>query len=240
MADTDTVPAPPEDLSLVALSPAEMPTAQAALVDWCGHKRAELTRELEDLHEHLLIATGNGWKLHGLQSAITRTEKRLVYYDKVKDAVEAGYLLIPNLPVTVLAVRVTRTKPPHASADWETSAAFNTRPELLPAGEGRYVDERLFASDQSYDTSDGKGGTKHVRHFVSAGYDTPDFPFAMVKPAVLARTEAAMALRLFDTIGTVDNSSGRDPIMVGQILDPRGNGRRATFFLAWWLDTRTL
>jgi hypothetical protein len=75
---------------------------------------------------------------------------------------------------------------------------------------------------------------------VSTGYDEPDFPFALVKPAVLDATQRAMALKVFDTIGVVQNDSGRDPIMVGQLLDPRGNGRLVTFFIAWWLDTSTL
>jgi hypothetical protein len=49
-----------------------------------------------------------------------------------------------------------------------------------------------------------------------------------------------MALRVFDEMGTVTNQSGRDPIVVGRLLDPRGNRRCTTFFVAWWLDTATL
>lgn len=49
-----------------------------------------------------------------------------------------------------------------------------------------------------------------------------------------------MALKVFDQIGRVQTSSGRDPVLIGQLLDPRGNGRRASFFIAWWVDTREL
>lgn len=79
-----------------------------------------------------------------------------------------------------------------------------------------------------------------VRRVVSGDYDAPDFPFLAVKPAVLAATQNAMALRVFDEIGTVQNSAGRDPIIVGRLLDPRGNGRVSTFFIAWWLNTADL
>lgn len=60
--------------------------------------------------------------------------------------------------------------------------------------------------------------------------------------AIASKPKArAMALNVFDQLGVVRNSvrSG-DPIVVGQILDPRGGGRMATFFVAWWLDTADL
>lgn len=241
MADTDLVQAAEPNVSLVALAPSEMPATQAALGEWCLQKCDELKRELADLQEHALIAAGNGWKLRGLQATIARTEKRITYYSKMKDAVEAGFLMVPNFPVTVLAVRVTSGgKMRRTEASWSGSPAFNAKPELLPAGEGRYVDDRVFTHDYSHDAADGKGGTKRINQHLSGDYDAPDFPFAMVKPAVLQRTQEAMALRIFDTIGMVENRSGRDPIMVGQLIDPRGNDRRATFFLAWWLNTRDL
>ena len=229
-----------DDRSLVALSPGEMPATQQALSDWCVHKRTALEQELKDLEEHWLIASANGWKLRGLQASIQRTKKRLVYYDKVKTAVESGYLIVPNFPVTVLAIRVDRPRQRRTVSTYERSSSFDAKPALLPSGEGRYVDERLLVSDESYTEPDGKGGTKIVRKYVSGDYDEPDFPFAAVKPAVLAATQRAMALRVFDQIGMVLNTGGRDPIMVGRLLDPRGNGRCSTFFIAWWLNTRDL
>jgi len=230
----------PPDRQLVALSPSEMPATQAALTDWCDEKLAQLRAEQTDLEEHLLIATSNGWRLRGLQSAINRTRRRLTFYDKVKAAVSAGFLVVPNFPVRVLAVRVDRARPRRTEASYSRSSWFDAKPDLLPAGEGGYVDDRVLFSDHSYSEADGKGGTRQVQCYVSEDYDAPDFPFAMVKPAVIRATEQAMALRLFDTIGMVENSSGRDPIMVGQLLDPRGNDRRITFFVAWWLHTRDL
>lgn len=240
MTEQALVKAAEQNLSLVALSPSEMPATQAALGEWCLQKCAELKRELADLEEHALIAAGNGWKLRGLNASISRTEKRIVYYSKMKDAVDAGFLMVPNFPVTLLAVRVKSAKMRTTESEYSISSRFDAKPELLPTGEGGYVDERVFHSNESYDTPDGKGGTKHVTRYVSGEYDAPDFPFAMVKPAVLQRTQEAMARRIFDTIGMVENRSGRDPIMVGQLLDPRGNDRRVTFFLAWWLNTRDL
>jgi hypothetical protein len=229
------------DLSLVSLSPSEMPAAQAALSAWCERKQTALERELADLQEHHLIASGNGWKLHGLESAMNRAARRITYYGKVKGAVDAGYLIVPNFPVTVLAVRVRGVRPRRqVESEQEGAWVFNTKPQLLPAGEGHYVDDRMVTSDQSYQEPDAKGGSRRVDRYITEDFDEPDFPFTLMKPAVLAATERAMALHLFDTIGMVENRSGRDPIMVGQLLDPRGGDRRCTFFIAWWLNTRGL
>ncbi|HVQ14730.1 MAG TPA: hypothetical protein VMS40_14110, partial [Vicinamibacterales bacterium] len=222
-----------------ALSPGEMPATQAALSEWCVGKAKALDQELDDLREHMLIATSNGWKLSGLQASIRRAEKRIAYYGKVKDAVDAGYLIVPNFPVTVLAVRVDRAQQPQETSDSHWSS-FSAKPELLPSGEGRYVDELVVKEDHSYTVKDDVG-TKKIQHYISGAYEEPDFPFRAVKPAVLAAAERAMALRIFDQIGMVRNGSpGRDPIIVGQLLDPRGNDRRTTFFIAWWLNTADL
>jgi hypothetical protein len=229
-----------DNLQLVALSAAEMVPTQTALSAWCDRKVDALAAELADLREHLLLATANGWKLRGLQASISRTEKRIVYYEKIKDAVDAGYVLVPNFPVRVLAVRVDRDKQPQTTASYEGASEFNAKAELLPSGEGRYVDDRLFTTDESYDRTTAEGKKEHVRLYQSGDYDVPDFPHALVKPAVLAATQRAMAFKIFDRVGMVENTSGRDPIMVGQLLDPRGNDRLVTFFIAWWLNTESL
>lgn len=227
-----------QDLDLVALAPSDLAPTQQALSGWCDEKMGALVRELADLDEHLLIASANGWKLRGLQASINRTQKRITYYEKMRAAVEAGYLMVPNFPVTVLAVRVARAKQRPSFSRY--GRHFPATAELLPAGSGRYVDEALFSSDLSHQESDGKGGTKTVTQYMSGEYDEPDFPYHLMKPTVLAKTQQAMALKLFDQIGMVQNTAGRDPIMVGQLIDPRGNDRRATFFIAWWLNTRDL
>lgn len=228
------------DQTLVALTPADMAPAQHELLAWCDQKVTAVQAELRDLETNLELATEHGWKHTSVVAAIGRAKKRVLYYEKMKAAVEAGYLIIPNFPIDVFAVRVQRQKQREATSEYEYSRTFKeAKAELLPAGEGRYVDEELFTSDQSFnETVDGK--TKRVNRYVSGDYDAVDFPVVAVKPAVLGATQRAMALKVFDQVGTVTNSVGRDPIVVGRLLDPRGNGRCTTFFVAWWLDLATL
>jgi hypothetical protein len=244
MSDTEVLPATQsgdDDLDLVALTPAHLAATQKHLISWCERKVVQLRGELKDLEEHLLIATANGWNLRGLQATITRTENRVTYYSKVRRAVEEGYLIVPNLPITLLAVRTAANTPRYAQADFIGSTRFNARAQLLPQGQGRYVDDRVVAVDNGhYDEK----REKHVEHWVADSFDEPDFPYQLVKPAVIAATERAMRLKVFDEIGMVENAPvyGRrgDPIMVGRILDPRRDGRACTFFIAWWLNTGAL
>lgn len=235
------IPAPTDqpDTALVAMSPAELPAAQQALAAWCDHKIAALLAESKECDDHRLIAQTHGWKMGSLTARINLLARRVTYYEKLKAAVDAGYLIVPNMPIDVLAVRVKRAAPgpKKAGRHWTP----RTEQQLLPAGQGRYVDDTLAAArDESYETPDGKGGMKKVEYFVADEYDEPDFPWAAVKPVVMDATARAMALKVFDQIGMVRNDGGRDPIMVGRLLDPRGGWRCATFFLAWWLNPADL
>jgi len=226
---------------LVALTPADMLPAQTELLGWCDRKIAAVQQELVDLQANLELATKHRWKHQSVDASLNRTAKRVLYYQKLKAAVAAGYLIVPNFPVSVFAVRVQKKKQREATSDYEYGRDYKTaRPELLPAGEGRYVDEELFTVDQSYDEHLPDGKTKHVSRYISADYDEVDCPMVAVKPVILEATGRAMALKIFDQLGLVENQSGRDPIVVGQLIDPRGNGRRATFFIAWWLNPSEL
>lgn len=236
--NTDTSAPPADDLTLVALTPADMVPAQTDLVTWCDRKIAAVRAELADLETNLELATEHGWKHTSVAASINRTAKRILYYEKLKAAVEAGYVIVPNFPIDVFAVRVKRSKQAEKVSDSKWGG-FRATPQLLPAGEGRYVDESVMFRDESIVTMvDGK--EKLVKRYVTDDYDEVDFPVRVVKPAVLQATQRAMALRIFDQMGTVQNQVGRDPIVVGQLLDPRGNRRCVTFFVAWWLDTASL
>jgi hypothetical protein len=230
-----------DDIELVALSPSDLLAAQTNLVNWCDGKVRTIRTELDDLRDNLRIAKESKWRWQGYASAISRAEKRILFYEKIKAAVGAGYLIVPNFPVDLLAVRVKRSKQREVVSDYQSGAAFDAKAELLPAGDGRYVDNRLMTTSEQYQ---GKSydGTKEVTktRYRSDDYAEVDFPVQAVKPVILDATRRAMSLKIFDEMGIVQNRSGRDPIIVGRLLDPRQTGRVVTFFVAWWLNTSTL
>lgn len=227
-----------EHLTLVALTPAEMPDQQRALAAWCDTKIDAIQRELGQWRALEDEAVLGGFKHASYSAAVRRTEKRITYYQKIKAAIEAGYLIVPNLPTTVFAVRVKRSAPRPVESQYQRR--FQATAEQLPAGTGRYVDDDLqVRSRRSRDMRDGKP-VETTMYFATEYNEDIDFPLRGVHPRVLKATAQAMALRLFDEVGVADNRTGRDPIVLGRLLDPRGGGRMATFFVAWWLNTADL
>lgn len=233
---------PVSDLNLVALSPSDVGPAQAQLVDWCYRKMRALGHEYVEMLQNVTVAKKQNWKRTHLQRAAGLLKRRIQYYQKMRSAVRAGYLIIPNLPAEIMAVRVNKYGPGYSTATYP-SHINEAKAERLPVGVGRYVDETNPHNDISY--HDEKGNI--VRRVSVNSYDDEvDFPVLAVKPIVLEATARAMALKIFDRIGvargsTVSARSRRaDPLVVGQLLDPRGGGRMVTFFVAWWLDTSVL
>lgn len=238
--------APPSDeeenLPLVALTPWEMPEAQRKLADWCGRKIERVQRELALFVALEEEAVEGGFKHASYTAAVARTKKRIVYYEKIKAAVDAGYLIVPNMPTRTFAVRVNRKKPRREVSSSTRSSAFDAKPDLLPAGEGRYVDDRVYSESETYTGKDYHGkDAQRVRYFSTEFDEDVDFPLQGVMLEVLKATSHAMSLRLFDQLGIVRNDgTGRDPIVVGQLFDPGKRGQLVTFFIAWWLNTETL
>lgn len=236
------------DTTIVALTPAEMPAAQTALLEWTDRQVALLGEEVTDLEEHRAIAKANGWKLSAVERRLSMAKRRQVYYGKLREAVAAGYLLVPNMPVDVFAVRVRQVTPPQQMQQDGWRPTFHAQPELLPAGHGRYVGDKLTQHRDSWEAKDSTSGALVPHHlWVSDGFEAVDFPMKVVKPMVLEATARALALKVFDQLGIVrDNGVHKqwrrrgDPIVVGQLIDPRGQGRGVTFYVAWWLDTATL
>lgn len=243
------------NMQLVALTPAELPEQQAKLSDWCHAKMRELGQEYRELSANLAIAKKNRWSRGGLIRAVSRTKQRIQYYRKIRTAVQAGYLIIPNFPIELIAVRVSYDKDgPRSKVGRWASDVNKVSTDLLPAGEGRYVDEIAFTHEITLPEKQGEKWID-VKRQRTGDYDTEvDFPVVGVRPMIMEATSQAMKSLIFDRIG-IANHSGRtqssgqrraDPIVIGQILDPKGGGAESwrvkpvSFFIAWWLDTSVL
>ena len=231
------------DFVLVARSSQQMDRCQAQLVQWCDRKIAAMQAEADDLAENLDIATRNKWGTGGLSRAHKLAVKRVEYYRKIKLALEAGYVIVPNFPVEMFAIRTNRKTPPGTVVEYEDSLP---RPEAegLPAGEGRYVDDQPIGIEH-YQEQVGAPGRERTadRYFATELNEEIDFPFARAKPEILKAAELAMAHKLFDEMGVLPARQRGDPMIVGRIKDPRSttyNPRWITFLIAWFIDTRDL
>ncbi len=234
------------DKTLVALAPGDLSNVQQQLTQWCQHRLVELGKELRDFRGNLRQARQMHWRRTSWERLISKTTAKMLYYVKIKKAVEAGYLVVPNFPAEIMAVRVAG-HPGYKVGGYPTAVNEAKADLRLPPGEGRYVDEMIPTRDATtYKVENGKYVQDQKRVTTYGEYnEVPDFPMKLVKPVVLEATQHAMTLRLFDRIGLAhggsDMSKARrksDPLVVGQILDPSDQYRqkRVTFFIAWWLN----
>lgn len=174
-----------DNLALVALTPSDMPEQQRKLSAWCARKIDLVERELGHYTALQEEAVNGGFKWTTYAAGANRAAKRVDYYKKMQAAVDAGYLIVPNMPTITFAVRVKRGRPKRNESGYESSAA-QALPELLPTGEGRYVDDTNFVDSEIVSGTDHQNKPiEKVRYFASAFDDDVDFPLQGVMPELV-------------------------------------------------------
>lgn len=210
----------------VILRQEDLPATQQSIIEWCEKQIAQLTREHDEAMDNYEHAKAQKWRVAPFKRLAGRVMRRIIYYQKIVEAVQGGYLIVPNFGgwnIEYFAVRAG-DKGPRAS--WEANT-----PKLLPAGEGRYV-----APDKMVHFWTDENKRKHV---TGAEYQDVEFPVAAVRPEIILATQRAMDSLLFDRLGVVRQAPKSDPMVIGEIFRDQANtwaGRRVTFFVAWWLD----
>jgi hypothetical protein len=241
VVQVDTTPV--EGGTLVALTPSDMSVAQQHLGQFIAARQASVKVEFEELAAALESAVKNGWGTKALRNQCNKVQRRITFYDKLSLAVEAGYVIMPSLPMDVIAIRTRAQEPRTASGrKWDR---FEQNAQALPAGEGEYKNPLPLKDSETETTTNAAGKqVENTAWFPIAFADELEMPVELCKPQLLDRTRVAMAAKLFDEIGVVrdDHRWGRrgDPMVVGTILDPTRNGRRFAFFLAWALPLDVL
>lgn len=245
-----TVVDEPLDFTVIANSPAEMETAQRSLILWAARKIQAMKHEIAEAAEQLALHKKNKWSPTGWLRQIAKLERRAEFYRKIKMALEAGYYIVPPFPIDIFAVRVNRNTPHprDTTSQWVRAGDHDQPADVLPAGQGRYVDVRpIVSSRKTTEERDGKQVV--VRHHYATQYRDVDFPFKLARAEIRQATDRAMDLGVFDQMGALPRRKrNRDPIICGQILVPdqpsytRFSDEReaVTFFVTWWLDTRML
>jgi hypothetical protein len=172
-----------------------------------------------------------------------------LYYEKIRDALMAGYYIVPNFPVSVFAIRTADDNPPSSKqfvkyevSSYQSKNQPNEIVSELPAsGEGEYRDPRPAARFLSRKIQDGDK-TKFENITEITGWCDVEFPFVMAKTQVLTATQNAMMLKIFDEMAVAPQQRQPDPMVLGIIKAPkRGYAQKqVTFLVAWFLDTQTL
>ena len=239
---------PSPEVHLVARNPNEMALAKSSLTMWLQQKIKQCDGETDELGEAAETARRNKWQWKTLQNHCNLAKRRGEFYRKTLAAVDAGFTIVPNFPIDLFAVRVKRERPKWDQASSSYSAgnamanAPDIKPDSLPAGVGQYVSNVPTGHSGDYKEKNGKGEEITKYFFTTTDFTDIQFPIECARPAVMNAAEAAMALRVFDSVGICPQSRRGDPLIIGQILGPKvGYSQKViSFLIAWHLDLRTL
>jgi hypothetical protein len=229
---------------LVARNPVEMQSARAGLEDWLRAKIGGIDAEIVELTRAHESARSRSFALtvsNAIRGQIGKAKRRRAFYEKVLAAVEAGYTLIPNFPLDLFAIRVTKAKPTsyterlHYKPEWPMQKAANAA-----LGEGEYKSPAPLAIHS--DNKELVGEKECVRYFIQAtDYQDVEFPLIAARAEVMDATAQAMALKVFDHIGICPPARKGDPLIIGQVCMSNGwSPKIVSFIIAWHLDLRTL
>lgn len=234
------------ELEVSATTPIEMSNANVALIQWCDQKIASMMAEAAELKEAFEHAVARKWKSGTLKKHAKLAAKRVVFYVKVKAALDEGFYIVPNFPVNLFAIRTDRKKPLKIlrtdwGKNWFSTPSKKQCAEQLPVGEGEYKNPFPEVSDKIVAT-DPQHGNFHKTEAVD--WNDMEFPLSMSKPIIMEATSRAMALKIFDEFGILEQKKSGDPLIVGRMIDPRSTSklwpRHLTFIVAWHLNTKTI
>jgi hypothetical protein len=237
---------------LIASDPQQLVAAQHALIGEMQTKIEAALGEARDAKEMRQKMLAAGLNPSQAKSIHGRATARVVYLTKIKDALQAGYVLMPDMPGEVIAVRTDRVGPSPAARrhhPWHQNVPREL-PQNLPSGQGYYVSPRqnTATSTSTHTGSDGKL-VKNTYRYATSLRDPDGLDRRFVKPAVIDRMSAAMLTNIFDEIVTVrgagfasraaERRKDRDPIVLGRVVDQR-NKSVSAFLIAWFVDTEEL
>lgn len=234
---TSSVPTP--DIQVTAENNDEMAQCQSAIITWTKAKLHEMEfqhAELEGAYKH---AVKSKWKSDVLKRHVGIALKRVEFYSKMLVALEHGYQIVPNFPVTAFAIRTDKKKPlKMVTTSWNSTHEQET--QALPEGEGIYTNPfplvRQRVIQEATETQSSK------REYWATDWNELEFPVSMAKPQIMEATTRAMALKIFDDFGILPGAPKQDPMIIARIglRKSKWDTIWLSFIVAWHLDTRAL
>lgn len=248
----------PEGVTVIASNPVEMAHAQADMIAKVEQRIEQTKKEIALAEENLEQAKSQKIKTSGWRTVLRKFQGELTYYEKVLLALQNGYFVVPDMPVSLIAVRTDKMRATHGKTETCGMNIKDETPLNLPVGEGHYVAPEVPVERwMEEEKIEGKDYPKRTAMVKATGeLLPPDFPIKIVRPEILSELGRAQKMRIFDAIGLAPadmRSRKRDPMIIGIIstakerMDswvngshatsavPRGH-RRMCFLLKWWLD----
>lgn len=241
------VPTSGDNFELSATNPMEMVECHMAAIAWCKRKIELVQNEAKELKDAFEHAVKRKWKSETLKRHWGLAEKRVIFYQKILAAFEAGYYIVPNFPVTLFAIRTTKPTPKRMWARLKDARYknFEQEAQVLQPQQGEYQNPQPIVT-KHYDSmiSDPQKGDSWA--FEATDWDEMEFPTNMARLHVMEAATRAMDAKVFDEVAFLPANYKRnpDPILIGRIIDPQpagyGSQRRISFMIGWHIDTSTI
>lgn len=236
-----------DNVHLIARTRNEMQLAQASLGRWFAGKLDILAKERADIEENIAIARRNGWQVASMNRQLSRVVGRILFYEKCKVAVDAGYCIVPNFPVDVFAIRTEYDKARvDYSGTWKPADRDQTS-EAPPLGVGEYRDStpKVGSYTEQQPLRSDPSKLESIRYWFADKLQDIEFPVSIARPEIMNAAAESMALKCFDELGVLPNrrATKGDPILVGIVKDPfatREHQKQMMFLIAWYIDVNTL
>jgi hypothetical protein len=230
------IPAEVRDIELTATLPNEMIVAQQQLITWCDGKIQVIRTESLELKEAFEHAKEMKWKYTALQNQYNKSVKRISYYEKIKEALLAGYYIVPNFDVEIFAIRTKRQKPMKflSTSNWGSNRDEQPAHDM-PLGEGDYVNNRPIIYSKKIEDN--------KKEYWAESWQDIEFPVTMAKPMIMEATTQAMKQKIFDRFGVFPSTRKKtDPVIIGQIVHKESNykDRIVSFMIAWHINTNVI
>ncbi|MGE0289361.1 MAG: hypothetical protein AB7I42_23985 [Bradyrhizobium sp.] len=232
---------------LIASDPTELVTAQNALIADVDAKRTAAIEEATAAHDMVESAKRGNISVAAAKTVHRRASSRVGYLTKIGQALRAGFVMMPDMPGDVVAVRVDRDAPSVAARrlyDWKSNIP-GERSDSLPPGKGRYVSPSQGVHTQKVQVKKSDGSIVSVDRHCAIELRNPDgLDRRFVRPEVMTRLAAAMTMKLFDEVVCIRPQStkhrrSKDPIVLGRIID-KATKTTSAFLIAWFMDKRDI
>lgn len=236
-----------KELEVTASTPTQMAQCQAAMIAWMTNKCAEVQRETDELCAAYEHAKKMKWRSDVLKKHWELSAKRVIYYTKLRLALEAGFYIVPPFPVTVFAIRTEKSHPKGTvqilRGEWQHN--FQQEPQVLAPGAGEYQNPNPVVEKGDFVPAT-KPSEQDRHEFYADEWANIVFPVNMCKPRIMEATSRAMALKVFDDLGVLPQDFKRnpDPVILGRIYSPvkprYGEPKMISFMIGWHLNTAEL
>lgn len=175
-----------DETFLVARTQVEMASAQDKLIKWAEHHLAKKKVELADAELNLAQAKKSKWKTEPFRRLVEVANKKVVYYEKIKAALDEGYAIIPDLGVDLFAIRTTRKSAKRNDTTQSWGRPSDQQTNSPPLEEGRYVTPEGVVASKSIvlKHEPGKNPEYGTKRWIAGHDEVLDFPFKTARRIV--------------------------------------------------------